>query len=190
MGDRLSMLIATVLLAVVTVTSYWYSREMRRPTVRTPPTPGTPDFIVDHVVLTQFDDRGQARYKLFAETLSYFNENDDIDLTRPRLVSLLPDQPQLQASSARARVTNAGAQVLMQGDVLLQRAAAGSRPALTIRTERLTAIPDEERFSADVPVLIEQGGTRLAGAAMDYDNLTRVLTVSGGMRGELAPVRR
>ena len=190
MLDRLSMLIATVLLAVVTVTSYWYSREMRRPTVRATATPGTPDFIVERVVLTQFDDRGQARYKLFAEELSYFNENDDIDLTAPRLVSLLPDQPQLQATSARARVTNAGARVLMQGDVLLKRAAADNRPALTIRTERMTAIPDEERFSSDVPVLIEQGGTRLDGAAMDYDNLTRVLTVSGGLRGEMAPARR
>jgi lipopolysaccharide export system protein LptC len=190
MRDRLSMLIATVLLAVVTVTSYWYSREMRRPTVRTTATPGTPDFIVDRVVLTQFDDRGQARYKLFAEELSYFNENDDIDLTAPRLVSLLPDQPQLQATSARARVTNAGARVLMQGDVLLKRAAADNRPALTIRTERMTAVPDEERFSSDVPVLIEQGGTRLDGAAMDYDNLARVLTVSGGLRGEMAPARR
>lgn len=190
MRDRLSMLIAAVLLAVVTVTSYWYSREMRRPTTRTPPSPGTPDFVVQHVVLTQFDESGQARYKLFAEELSYFNENDDIDLTRPRLVSLLPDEPQLQASSARARVTNAGEQVLMTGDVLLQRAAAGNRPALTIRTERMTAIPDEERFSADVPVQIEQGGTRLAGAAMDYDNLKRVLTVSGGLRGEMAPASR
>jgi lipopolysaccharide export system protein LptC len=190
MRDRLSMLIAAVLLVVVTVTSYWYAREMRRPTLRTPPSPGTPDFIVDRVVLTQFDDRGQARYKLFAEELSYFNENDDMDLTKPRLVSLLPDQPQVQASAANARVTNAGAQVLMQGDVLLQRAAAANQPALTIRTERMTAIPDEERFSADVPVLIEQGDTRLAGATMEYDNLKRVLTVSGGMRGEMAPVRR
>jgi LPS export ABC transporter protein LptC len=78
----------------------------------------------------------------------------------------------------------------MQGDVLLQRAAAGERPALTIRTERMTAIPDEERFSSEVPVAIEQGGTRLAGEAMEYDNLSRVLTVSGGLRGEMAPARR
>ena len=78
----------------------------------------------------------------------------------------------------------------MQGDVLLKRAAADNRPALTSRTERMTAVPDEERFSSDVPVLIEQGGTRLDGAAMDYDNLTRVLTVSGGLRGEMAPARR
>jgi lipopolysaccharide export system protein LptC len=190
MRDRLSMLVAAVLLAVVTVTSYWYSREMRRPTVRTAPAPGTPDFIVERVVLTQFDEGGQARYRLFAEQLSYFDENDDVELVRPRLVSLLPDRPQVQASSARARVTQAGAQVLMQGDVLLQRAAADNRPALTIRTEQMTAIPDVEQFSAVVPVRIEQGGTRLAGEAMDYDNLTRVLTVSGGLRGEMAPARR
>ena len=78
----------------------------------------------------------------------------------------------------------------MQGDVQLRRAATADRPALSIRTERMAAIPDEERFSSDVPVLIEQGGTRLAGSAMDYDNLTRVLTVSGGLRGEMAPPRR
>ncbi len=190
MRDRLSVLIAAVLLAVVAAASFWYSREMRRPTERVPPTPGAPDFIVDRVVLTQFDERGQAAYKLFAERLSYFNENDDIELLRPRLVSLRPDEPQVQAASARARITNAGEQVLMEGDVLVQRAAAAGRPALFIRTEKMTAFPDTERFTADVPVRIEQGADRLSGAAMDYDNLKRVLTVSGELRASLAPASR
>jgi len=190
MRDRLSMLIAAVLLAVVTVTSYWYSREMRRAVVRTPPTPGAPDFIVDRVVLTQFDDSGQARYRLFAERMSHFTENDDIELTKPRLVSLQPEQPQVQASSQRARVTSSGERVLLDGDVLLRRAASNSEPSLTIRTAAMTALPDEERFIADVPVQIERGDTRLAGAAMQYDNLKRVLSVSGGLRGEMAPAPR
>lgn len=187
MRDRVSMLVAAVLLAIVTATSYWYAREMRRPVQRTPPSPGTPDFIVDRVVLTQFDDSGRARYKLFAEQLTHFSENDDIELGQPRLVSLAPDQPQVQAASRSARVTNSGETVVMKGDVLIQRAASGGEPRLTIRSERVTAIPDEERFRSDVPVQIERGDSRLAGAAMDYDNLRRVLTVTGGLRGELAP---
>lgn len=189
MRDRLSMLIAAVLLTLVTATSYWYSREMRRPTQRTPPTPGTPDFIVEHVVITQFDDSGQARYKLFSAHLTHFNENDDLELRKPRLVSLRPNQPQVQASSRQARVTNAGERVLLDGDVVIRRAASGADPALTIRSERMVAVPDVERFSSDVPVLIERGDTRLTGAAMDYDNLARVLTVTGGLRGEMAPAR-
>ncbi len=190
MRDRVSMLVAAVLLVLVTVTSYWYSREMRRPVQRTPPSPGTPDFIVDQVVLTQFDETGQARYKLFAERLTHFTESDDIELGKPRLVSLQPDRPQLQASSRSARVTNAGEKVLMQGDVLVQRAPRASEPRLTIRTERMTAVPDEELFVSDAPVRIERGDSRLSGAAMEYDNLKRVLTVTGDLRGELAPAQR
>ncbi len=190
MLDRLTMLIAALLLAAVTAASYWYSREMRRPTARTPPTPGAPDFIVERVALTQFDEAGQANYKLLAERLSYFNENDDIELARPHLVSLQPGQAQVQASSERARVTNAGETVLMQGDVLLRRDESRGHPPLSVRTEQMTVIPDTEHFSSDVPVLIEQGDSRLSGAAMDYDNLRRVLTISGRLRGELAPAKR
>lgn len=189
MRDRLSVLIAAVLLAVVAATSYWYSREIRRPTAHAPSTPGAPDFVVDRVVMTQFDERGQARTKLFAERLSYFNENDDIELAKPRLVSLRPDEPQLQVTSARARVTNAGERILMQGDVLVRRAPGAGRPALSISTEQMTIIPDLEQFSSDVPVSIVHGEDRLTGKAMDYDNLQRVLTVSGALRGEMAPRR-
>jgi lipopolysaccharide export system protein LptC len=190
MLDRVTMLIAALLLAAVTATSYWYSREMRRPTARTPPTPGAPDFIVEHVSLTQFDDSGQASYRLVAEELSYFSENDDIELGRPHLLSLQPGRPQVQASSERARVTHAGEKVLMQGNVLLQRNGGAGEPPLTLRSERMTVLPDVERFSTDVPVLIEQGTSRLAGAAMDYNNLTRVLTITGGLRGELAAAKQ
>ncbi len=190
MRDRISMLVAAVLLAIVTATSYWYARDMRRPVQRTQPSPGAPDFVVDHVVLTQFDDSGQARYKLFAKQLTHFSENDDIELGEPRLVGLQPNQPQMQAASRTARVTSGGEKVLMRGDVLIQRAAAGDEPPLTIRSQMVTAIPDEERFVSDVPALIERGGSRLEGAAMVYENLRRVLTVTGGLRGELAPAER
>lgn len=190
MRDRLSMVIAAVLLVVVTATSYWYAREMRRPAQRSAPSPGTPDFIVDRVVLTQFDESGQARYKLFAEQLTHVSENDDIELVRPRLVGLQPNQPQVQASSRKAKVTNGGEKVLLQDDVLIQRAASGGEPRLTIRSERMTALPDEERFVSEVPVQIVQGESQLSGAAMDYNNLRRVLTVTGELRGELAPAER
>ena len=190
MLDRLTMLIAALLLAAVTVTSYWYSREMRRPVVRTPPTPGAPDFIVERVSLTQFGDQGQANYRLIAEELSYFNENDDVELARPLLVSLRPGEPQLKVSSKRARVMRAGETVLLDGDVLLLREGRPGEPPLSMRTERMTVIPDLERFSTDVPVLIEQGASRLTGDTMEYDNLTRVLGIVGRLRGELAPARR
>lgn len=187
MRDRITSMIAIMLLAAVALTSYWYSREIRRPGSAEPPRPGTPGFIVDGVTLTQFDDTGQARYRLFSETLTHYSENDDIELARPRLVSLYPDRPQVQVRSERARVIGAGERVLMQGDVHVQRAGAAEQPALDIHTEQLVAFPDEDRYVSEAPVRIERGSDVLTGTQMTYDNVRRELTVQGKARAEIQP---
>ena len=129
MRDKIAPLFAIILLTIVVGTSYWYARMMRIPRAAPTPAPGTPDVVVERVVITQFDAHGIARNKLFAEKLTHFQETDNIELASPRLVSLRPDQPQVDARSQRARVENAGEKVHMMGSVLLTRAGAGNEPA-------------------------------------------------------------
>jgi LPS export ABC transporter protein LptC len=63
--------------------------------------------IVDRRVPPQFDEQGRARNKLFGTQLRHFPENDDIEITQPRLVSLRPDQARVEACAQRAKVENA-----------------------------------------------------------------------------------
>src|SRR5262247_2739587 len=142
MRDRIAPIAAILLLIIVVGTSYWYSRMMRIPRAAPPPAPGTPDVVVERVVITQFDVHGLARNKLFAERLTHFEENDNVELASPRLVSLRPDQPQVDARAKRARVENAGERVHMMGSVLLTRAGTAGEPALRLSTEYLLALPD------------------------------------------------
>ncbi len=187
MRDRLTMLIAIALLAAVTATSFWYSRVLRRPPAAQPATPGTPDFVVERLVLTQFDPAGRARHKLFAERLTHFAENDDIELASPRLVSLRPDRPQIEARAQRARLENTGERVHLRGSVLLTRAPFGGEPALRLATEYLLALPDEDRYSTDRPVEFERGPDRMRGDAFELDNIARTTRLAGNVRTELAP---
>lgn len=182
MRDRIAPIAAIFLLTVVVATSYWYSRAMRLPRGTPPPQPGTPDVVVEHVVITQFDAQGQARNKLFAERLTHFQENDNIELDHPRLVSLRPDQPQVDARAQRARVENAGERVVMMGSVLLTRAADATEPALRLSTEYLLALPDHDRFSTDRPVEVERGNSTIKARAMTFDNVTRVIDFQGDVR--------
>jgi lipopolysaccharide export system protein LptC len=181
------MLIAIALLAAVTATSFWYSRVLRRPPAAQPATPGTPDFVVERLVLTQFDPAGRARHKLFAERLTHFAENDDIELASPRLVSLRPDRPQIEARAQRARLENTGERVHLRGSVLLTRAPFGGEPALRLATEYLLALPDEDRYSTDRPVEFERGPDRMRGDAFELDNIARTTRLAGNVRTELAP---
>jgi len=182
MRDRIAPLAAIILLTIVVGTSYWYSRMMRIPRAAPPPAPGTPDVVVERVVITTFDVHGLARNKLFAERLTHFQENDNIELASPRLVSLRPDQPQVDARAMRARVENAGERVHMMGSVLLTRAAAGNEPALRLSTEYLLALPDLDRFSTDKPVEMERGQSTINAQSMMFDNITRTIDFQGNVR--------
>lgn len=182
MRDRLAPLAAIVLLTIVVATSYWYSRAMRKPGSAPPPAPGTPDFVVERVVITQFDAQGAARHRLFAERLTHYLENDDVELAGPRLVSLRPDQPQLEAHALRARVENAGERVHLIGSVLLTRAAAPEQPPLRLATEYLLALPDLDRYSTDRPVQAMHGASTIAAQSMLFDNIARTLQFAGDVR--------
>lgn len=183
--------IAIALLAVIASTSYWYSVVMRKPDRAPPPTPGTPDFVVDRLSLTQFDHSGRARHRLFAQQLTHFNESDDIVLFSPRLVTLYPDRPQIEARSRRAKVEDGGARVLMSGSVVLTRAASEGSPPLTISTEALIAWPDEDRYASDVRTEVERGAgdSRFSTTAdrMTFDNIKRQIEFGGQVRTVIPP---
>ena len=190
MRDRLTMLIAIVLLAAVTATSFWYSRMLRRAPAAERAAPGTPDFVVERLVLTQFDEAGRAKHKLFAERLTHFAVDDDIELASPRLVSLRPDRPQIEARAQRARVDNAGERVHLRGSVLLTRAGDGGEPPLRLATEYLLALPEQDRYSTDRPVELERGPDRMRADRLELDNIARTTRLDGNVRTELAPPAR
>jgi len=188
MRERLTSLVAFLLLALVTGTSYWYARTLKAPQGAVAVTPGTPDFKAERLVITQFDDQGRASNKLFAERLLHFADTDDIDLVAPRLVSLRPDQPQFEVKAERGQIDNAGERVHLHGTVELRRAAAADTPGMQVHTEYLLAIPDLDRFSTDRPVAVEHGAARIvAEGGMQLDNIARTAQFEGNVRIELPP---
>lgn len=187
MRDRITVIIAIALLALVTATSYWYSISLNRTEPVPAPAPGTADVIVDKLVLTQFDAQGRARLKLFGEKLVHFPEHDEIKVTGPRLVSLRPDQPRIEASALTARLENAAEKVYLSGDVLLKRGAFGADPPMQVATQYLLALPDEDRYRTDKPVRITRGDSTADADSMDYSNIARTLDLKGSVHTVFEP---
>jgi lipopolysaccharide export system protein LptC len=187
MRDRITVIIAIILLAVVTGTSYWYSISLNRSEPVPRPAPGTADFIVDKLVLTQFDAQGRARLKLFGDKMTHYPEHDDIDVSMPRLVSLRPDQARVEVSARTARVENAAEKVHLNGDVMLKRAAFGTDPPMQVATEYLLALPDEDRYRTDKPVRIARGNSTAIADRMAFDNTARTLDLDGSVHTVIAP---
>ena len=63
----------------------------------------------------------------------------------------------------------------------------GAGQPLLMRGEFLHAFLVTERVRSHLPVQVNQGGSSLQAAAMDYDNATRRLELKGPIRAVLAP---
>lgn len=188
MKDRITAFIAILLLASLAGVSYWYSQTTRLKKISSPVSREGPDFVVNGVSLTQFDETGRATNRLHASQLMHFSADDHSELLQPRLISLRPNQPQLEARAKSANVESGGERVLLSGDVVVTRAPGrDGSPPMQLRTQQLTAIPDLDRYSTDVAAEIENGDSVVRSIGMDYDNVQRVVKFRSQVRGTLAP---
>lgn len=187
MRDRITAFIAIVLLASLAGVSYWYSQSTRLKKIASPVSRAGPDFVVNNVTLTQFDGTGRATNRLHASELTHFATDDHAELSQPRLISLRPEQPLLEARAKNGNIESGGERVLLSGDVVITRAPGrdGTAP-MQLRTQQLTAIPDLDRYSTDAAVEIERGDSVVRAIGMDYDNVKRVVKFRSKVRGTIA----
>lgn len=188
MRDRITAIIAIMLLATLAGVTYWFSQVGRYANLASPVSREGPDFVVNGVTLTQFDPMGRPTNRLFAEQMTHFALDDRAELQKPRYVSLRPDQPRLEARAQQAVVEGSGERVVMTGDVVITRARGpGGDAPMRLTTERLVALPDLEQYSTDLPVEIDRGDSVIRAVGMDYDNIKRVVKMHSKVRGTIEP---
>jgi lipopolysaccharide export system protein LptC len=185
MRERLTQGVAVLLLLLLAAASYWYSRTLGG-APSPPPLPGTPDFTAQRLVLTQFDGLGRVKFKLFADELQHYPDTDTARLRNPRAISLRPAQPPVELRADTARSENAAEVVHLEGNVVVQRAATATEPALRVDTDYLKALPDHDRYWTDRPVQVRRGGSRIDANGLELDNIARTASFGPG-RATLAP---
>ena len=190
MGERISSWFAVLLLFVVLVTSYWYAQTLRLAPIADGGRIGDVDFFAEDVALTGFDPVGRPRYRLFADRMTHFGNSDDVDLVKPRLLSMRPDQPQVQATARTAHAENNAQTVHMQGNVVITRAASDTQEPMRLETEALTAVPDDDHFWTDAPARLQSGRSVISGKGMDFDNVARRVQLRGDVTGSFPPRSR
>ena len=89
--------------------------------------------------------------RVIADKVIHYSD-DRTDADHPRYITLTPNKPQVDASSDRGWTHDAGKTIEFEGNVKILRDPAGSTPALSFETQKMTAFPDTERFTSDSPV--------------------------------------
>jgi len=145
-----------------------------------------PDYIVENFRATAFDLEGQPRYRLAAERLTHYMDDDTTELVQPRFVREVPGEPTWRAISKRGVVSSNGENVHLLDDVEVERKVLGDPEPMILSTNYLWIIPEADILRTDKPVTIRQGSSVVNAAGMDVDGKQRTLELAGRVRGTYA----
>lgn len=150
---------------------------------RQPRATDEPDYYVERFSLTRLDERGDPTFRMSAQRLEHYPADDSSVITRPVLVSLDPGRPRVTLSAERGRARGRSDETLLEGDVVLTRAATAGSAALRLSTDAVVLYNGREIARTDRPVRIEQGASVLTGVGMEFNNPARTLQLFGSVRG-------
>jgi lipopolysaccharide export system protein LptC len=142
-----------------------------------------PDYIVENFSFVRMGPTGQPRVVLSGARLVHRPDTDISDIDQPVMRSLTTDRPHMTVTANTAHVLNQQNQVDLVGNVVAQRPASATTQSLHVRSEAMTALPDEDILKTDQAVGIMLGTTTLTGIGMEANNAKQTLHVAS--RGQL-----
>lgn len=177
MHGRSAIWFPLMLLALLAALTWWIDRVVQPPQ---PKRDGSSrhdmDYKVSNFNTTKSDRYGNPRYVLAATELIHFPDDDSTQLTRPRFTQYSAKKPYTQIQAQRGQVSSNGENVYFMDNVKVVRGATPGRGELTVLTDYLHLIPDQDLAITDRPVSILQAPhTVVRGTGMEFNKKERTL---------------
>lgn len=182
--ERFSAAFPLLLVALLAAMSYWLERAVQGPAApRDGSTRHDPDYIVQDFVVRQLGPDGIAVHQLEAKRMLHYPDDDSTHLEQPTLQRYTQGQLTLKISAIRARVSSEGKTVDFHDDVKAVRLATGERSELTMTTDHLHVVPDDDFAKTDRPVVIVDANTKATAVGLELDNKAKTLKLMSNVRG-------
>jgi lipopolysaccharide export system protein LptC len=187
--DRLSLYLPVFLMAVLAFGTYWLVRST--PALFAPEVKKVvkhePDYFMKNFAVRSFDANGRLKSEVFGEQARHYPDTDTLEIDQVRIRSF-NDVGRLTTATAQRALTNGDAsEVQLFGDATVVRepvtdANGAQVPRTEFRSEFLHAFMNTERVRTNKPVQLTRGDSHFTADAMEYDNLDRLLHLSGRVR--------
>ncbi len=194
---RLSIYLPIILMALAALGTWQLVRNSALPDAERPERAAThePDYFMRGFSVRSFDADGKLQSEIIGTDARHYPDTDTLEVDAARMRSINAEGTEMRATANRA-VSNADAsEVQLFGNAVVVRdAVAGTagraQDRMEFKSEFLHTFVNVERVRSHLPVVMTRGADRFTGEAMEYDNLERVLNLTGSITGFLVPNQR
>jgi len=143
-----------------------------------------PDGIMNNFHAIKMDLQGIPHSLLNAKELRHYSDHDTTELEMPQLTILTRDHPTIQITSNLGSISSGGNEVIFRDHTNLLREATGDQSAMTLQTDYLRVLPDQDRANTDKPVTMKNAYNTIHAVGLEMDNKTRILKLLSQVRSE------
>ncbi len=149
-----------------------------------------PDAIMENFSAVKMNEQGVPRFIMSARKLRHFSDDDSTEVDTPRLTTLSAERPPIHTYAQRGLVSSKGDEVFLHDDVRVIREAGADQEELTLLTEYLHVLPNQDLASTDRPVTIVGAHDTTRAIGLEMDNNARTLRLLAQVRSEHVPVKK
>lgn len=182
-----------LLLAALAGLTYWLNAQVR---IAEPSFDGSTrhdaDVFIENFKAVNLDKDGRVRQALVANRAEHYPDDDTTAFDVPALTFTDPGKPRLDVTADHAMVTGDRAHVYFEGHVKAVReaaSAANQKPdgPVTVTSEFLHVIPNEDRVVTDRAVTITDPRGTINAIGLDLDNKAKTAKFDSHVSGQLQP---
>lgn len=190
--DRLTIYLPLILFGLLALGSWWLVRSM--PELLPPGTDKLlrvePDYRLEKFTVMSFDASGRMTREISGQSATHFPAKQELHIQNIRIFAENELGTRLQAQARMGVSKEPEQQVDLTGNVFAVRAADKKGPRMTLKGEAVTALMDEERLVASVPVEIVRGGDVFTSETMNFDTRNGHYELQGRVKSVLSPNRK
>jgi lipopolysaccharide export system protein LptC len=194
-ADRFAAYLPILLMGLMAMTTYWLVRNTPVMTEATPEQVPrhVPDYYMRDFSVKVFGADGRLKSEVVGTEGRHFPVTDTLEIDEPRIRILNADGRLTTAVAKRGLINADGSEAQLFDKAVVVREASTNKqgvalPRTELQSDFLHMFTNTEEVRSHLPVVLVRGdGNRFTGDGLAYDNLGRVIELTGRVRGTLLP---
>jgi lipopolysaccharide export system protein LptC len=129
-----------------------------------------PDYIVEDLTGIRMDHERAIQRKFTAKKLFHYLNEDVTQMEQVSFINAKPGKPLIRMRADRAEVKNEGKNIYLTGNVTVLRGSDDEKGKITLMTNFLHLIPDEDLVKTDQSVTISRSNTTINAIGLELNN--------------------
>jgi len=152
-----------------------------------------PDYYMRDFSVKVFGADGRLKSEVVGTEGRHFPDTDTLEIDAPRIRILNADGRLTTAVAKRGLINADGSEAQLFDQAVVVREATTNKqgvalPRTELQSDFLHLFANTEEVRSHLPVVLTRGaGSRFTGDGLAYDNLGRVIQLTGRVRGTLLP---